>query len=107
MVGIKETVLLQRPDHTADDYGSTSRAWTDIVEFKATLAAVGAGEMLRMDRNIMDFTHRLWIDYHKAKSFIDDLVPEGRFKINNEYYLIVAIEQHFRRQTVVLLRREI
>lgn len=103
MVGIKESVTLQRPDLVDDDYGTGTNTWTDCATFNATVAAVGAGEMMAMDRQQMQFSHRLWIDYHKARTFKADLVPGGRFKIGELYYDIVGIEHHMRRLSVVLL----
>lgn len=103
MTGIKELVTIQRPDLTADDYGTGTRAWTDIVELKAVFTTVGAGELLRMDRTQMDFTHMLYIDYHKART-IEDINPECRVKIGDLYYDIVSIEHHMRRMTVLALR---
>jgi SPP1 family predicted phage head-tail adaptor len=103
MVGIKETVLLQKPYLVDDDYGTGTNTWTDVAEFKATLTTVGSGELVAMDREQMAFTHRLLIDYHKARTLAAELTPGGRFLIGGLYYDIIGIEHHMRRVTVVTL----
>lgn len=103
MIGIKETVIIQRPDFVDDEYGTGSNTWTNVAELNATIAAVSAHELLLMDRAQMRWTHKMWLDYHKARTLEGEILPGGRVKVGELVYNIVGIENHMRRLTVVKL----
>lgn len=103
MIGIKESVTLQKRVAADDDYGTETATWSDSLTFKATFSTVSSSELMQADRTQAQFTHRLYIDYHKARTFAGEMDGTARFKIGSDYYDIVGIEHHFRRLTVVLL----
>lgn len=106
MIGIKESVTIQRPDSVDDDYGTGTVGWTDIATISGTVTTVRSAERLTMQREQMSFSHRLYLPYHKSRTFAADLVPGGRVKIGELYYDIKGIEHHMRRMTVVMLELE-
>jgi len=106
LIGPKKKVIIQTLAETVDSYGSTTKTWTNVKELNATVTVVGSGEYSKMNREQMDFTHRLFLDYQRVKSIIDKIRSNGRVWIHGRLYDIVSIENHFNKQVVVLLRLE-
>jgi SPP1 family predicted phage head-tail adaptor len=104
LIGPKVKCNIQTLAETADAYGSKARTWTNVKELRATFATVGSAERLKMGRDQMEFTHRLFLDYSKVKSIIHKIRPNGRVLVSQKLYNIVGIENHFNREVVLLLR---
>jgi len=107
LIGPKVKCIIQTLSETADDYGSPTKTWTNVKELRATLAPAGSGETIKVGREQMSYTHRLFLDYYRVKSVMHHIRPNGRVWIGSRLYDIIAIENNFNRTIEVLLRLEV
>lgn len=107
MIGPKVKCIIQTVAEAVDAYGCKTKTWTNRKELRATLSTVGSAELLKMNREQMEFTHRLYLDYSRVKPVMQYIRPNGRVWISQRLYDIVGIEKHFNRAVVLLLRLEI
>lgn len=75
---LRQRIMIQQPDNTADDAGGVTKSWEDLAPVWAEVEPISASEVLQADSLRSEVTHRVTIRYRDDVTNAMRILFEGR-----------------------------